>query len=502
MQLFLTALERLAAGPDTLHHAASLRTFALTHGDYLHYTPEEPQRLGLSDGVPFFLDEDGHYDRDINRFLRNLPVLGAKSTKTWLAYACDIGLWARFLREVCGKHLWEANQSDINAYYRVRRITDGDLKVEATTWNRGVAALDKLYQWAYHEKLVEALPFTYKTATRIQVPGYESPIPVQRNLARERGASEGDLRYVSLEQYLVFRDVGLRGLTGVNGAADPSFKGRQGERNGAYADLLIMTGLRREEGGSFLAREVPDLHRLVLLPGQKSVPYQMPAGRCKGRKSRKVFLPLRVIRSLQAYTEFERLSAVGKGRKRGHYATVKKPLLVRPNGPNAYTMIETGGRLQFTRIGADAVGRILERDDEDALSPGQLFLGEAGLPLGIDSWNRVFRDASKRCQRLGYAIQVSPHTLRHTFAVNMLTMLIRSAIGSLHAEDLKPPSRRSYLRLIGDPLQRLQRMLGHSSITSTYIYLDTLDAAQEIVHEAVERWSAELDAARYIGEVA
>ena len=48
----------------------------------------------------------------------------------------------------------------------------------------------------------------------------------------------------------------------------------------------------------------------------------------------------------------------------------------------------------------------------------------------------------------------------------------------------------AYRRLIGDPLLKLQRLMGHSSIESTYIYLQHLEESRELVEAAVERWSA------------
>ncbi|MCR5860468.1 hypothetical protein [Mesorhizobium sp. J428] len=81
---------------------------------------------------------------------------------------------------------------------------------------------------------------------------------------------------------------------------------------------------------------------------------------------------------------------------------------------------------------------------------------------------------------------MTPHTLRHTFAVNMLSMLIREQIGTV----FDPHDRHgaAYRRMLGDPLQKLQHLLGHASITSTYIY-PGLDEAQELVEVAVDRWA-------------
>ena len=82
---------------------------------------------------------------------------------------------------------------------------------------------------------------------------------------------------------------------------------------------------------------------------------------------------------------------------------------------------------------------------------------------------------------------MTPHTLRHTFAVNMLSMLIREQIGTVF--DPQDRHGAAYRRILGDPLQKLQHLLGHASITSTYIYLDSLAEAQELVEAAADRWA-------------
>ncbi len=69
----------------------------------------------------------------------------------------------------------------------------------------------------------------------------------------------------------------------------------------------------------------------------------------------------------------------------------------------------------------------------------------------------------------------------------MLSMLIREQIGTV----FDPQDRHSagYRRILGDPLQKLQHLLGHASVTSTYIYLDSLAEAQELVDAAADRWA-------------
>ncbi|TIS55349.1 MAG: hypothetical protein E5W91_22720 [Mesorhizobium sp.] len=63
--------------------------------------------------------------------------------------------------------------------------------------------------------------------------------------------------------------------------------------------------------------------------------------------------------------------------------------------------------------------------------PLPLWLNEAGRPMTPAAWAAVFRRASARCCRAGLDLVVTPHALRHTFAVHMLSMLIHEQIGSV-----------------------------------------------------------------------
>ena len=75
----------------------------------------------------------------------------------------------------------------------------------------------------------------------------------------------------------------------------------------------------------------------------------------------------------------------------------------------------------------------------------------------------------------------------------MLSMLIREQIGAVVHERPGSVGAAVYRRMIGDPLQKLQRLMGHASITSTHIYLDSLDESRELVEAAAARWAEDLE---------
>ena len=74
----------------------------------------------------------------------------------------------------------------------------------------------------------------------------------------------------------------------------------------------------------------------------------------------------------------------------------------------------------------------------------------------------------------------------------MLAMLIRETFGSLAPAQVDAESA-TYQRLLGDPLRHLQRLLGHAHVATTYVYLDNLSDANEVVEAALDRWMAQLD---------
>jgi integrase/recombinase XerD len=74
-----------------------------------------------------------------------------------------------------------------------------------------------------------------------------------------------------------------------------------------------------------------------------------------------------------------------------------------------------------------------------------MFATRSGLPI---IHRNAFRDVQRICQRAGVAVAVYPHLFRHQFAV-------------------------TYIRQGGD-IYRLSRLLGHTSVSTTQIYLRSM----------------------------
>jgi site-specific recombinase XerD len=477
------SLAGLAALPDGL--GGQFSSVAVDPGD----------RPELVDGTPFILDDDGSYDLQLNRFFRECPTIGVRSSNSVQAYARDLLTWLRFLVERRGgKSVWEADRQDIIAFHRSRRLTAGPGQITGASWNRSVTALEKFYGWAWDEGLLVGTPFSRKMAP---ARGRDvSRYAQQRSRSfREPGARPHDMRFIAMDRFVVFRDVGLRAHLS-DGCPDPTWRGHNGERDALFAELLTATGMRLAEASSLLPADLPR-HDDKLLGDARSCPVLLPPAICKGNKGREIRVPRRLLRRIDDYIAIERANAVARWRARRGWDRVRGPLYVsawqrRSVMLSAPGTMPTRRRLDVMGPGERARLVVLTADNAPA-EPAGLWLSNGGDPMRPAAWEAVFLRADMRCRALDLDLHITPHMLRHTFAVHMLSLLIRAQIG----EGVGDRDRHGavYRRVIGDPLQKLQRLLGHSSITSTYIYLDSLEESRSLVDAAALRWADDLDAA-------
>lgn len=473
-QLFFTDLSALrqSVTVDGVVRALSAKEIAVA------------ETLGLADEIPFILGRDRGYDQDLNRFFRACPTLGVRSPNSLRAYGRDILIWMRFLAERRdNKSLWAADRHDVSAFHAARRLALPPARISAASWNRSIAALDKLYGWAVEEGVIAKSPFTYRQSWRRTNSG--SVMTVTANAATERGARSHDVQFLSLNRYLLFREIGLRGRL-PDGSEDPTWQGRNSERNALFAELLVTTGLRLQEAASLLWVELPKLEPAGVV---RSRAFRLASAIGKGSKGRVIRLPERVLKRLHEYAALERVNVLMRGLQ-PHREWVKRPIRV---------ISHDRGRLllerQTTHAGVDVLtprerSRLMWAETSEPLC---LWLAEGARPMPSATWEVVFRRASARCRRFGIDLDVTPHMLRHTFAVHMLSLLVREQIGWV-LDERRSHIGTAYRRLIGDPLLKLQRLLGHSRIESTHIYLESLEESQEMIDAAVEAWELRINA--------
>ena len=442
-------------------------------------------RAGAADGLPFLLGSDGSYDLQLNRFFRELDSWGVRAANSVLAYARDIMLFCRFLAQSRGgKSIWQCDTADLRAYKRARLHTAGPAQVSVATWRRLVAALDKWAAWAVYEGLIGQLPFRYVDRNVFTPQGLRQ---VRINAESEPDPGPVPVKFVPFEDYLLWRDVGLRGRL-PDGRPDPSWQGRHDERNALFADLLIYTGMRLGEASCLLVPE---------LPGERAAASGLGAiglgsAVTKRSRARTVFAPPRLVRALDRYVRIERGEMVARIAAAGGYTLGGQGLAVRRAGRTGASLAGDGA-VKYGCLDASARSRLLlVTADGEVAGPLALWLSAGGLPVASSTWQSVFARANARCERFGVGVSVSPHTLRHSFAVHMLGLLLRQTVAALGGDPARTHTSVQVKRLlVGNPMRRLQLLLGHAQEATVYTYLDVLDEAQEIVASALARWDCE-----------
>ncbi|MGH3119772.1 MAG: tyrosine-type recombinase/integrase [Streptosporangiaceae bacterium] len=448
-------------------------------------------RAGVRAGQVFVLGADGSYDGQLNRFFRELDGWGVRADSSIAAYSRDVMLFCRFL--CCsrdGKSIWECDSGDLAAFKRVRLHGAQGQRVSVATWRRSISALDKWAAWALYEQLIEREPFRYIDKTVWTPSGAQR---VRVNACSEPDPGPSPVNFIGFEDYLMWRDVGLRGRL-PDGSADPSWRGRHDERNVVFADLLIYTGMRLSEASSLLVAELP-------AAGAQAGAISVAASVAKRSRARTVLAPRRLVRALHRYAAIERGELVARVAADGGYRVAGDTILVRRAGPVSVTFADGSSVAAGKLDPAARRALMLLTGDGEAAGPAALWLSTDGLPLAPSAWQSVFGRANARCARFGLDLRVSPHTLRHSFAVHMLGLLLRQTVAALgegyQAGSLT--SAQAKRLLVGNPLRKLQLLLGHRNEATVYAYLDVLDEAQEIVASALERWETQAGAAQLAG---
>ena len=453
------------------------------------------RRAGVRDGQPFLLGPDGSYDLQLNRFFRELSTWGVRAENSIAAYTRDVMLFCRFLHTSRGgKSIWQCDGEDLRSYKSVRLHTDGDQQVSVGTWRRSIAALDKWAAWAVHEKLLEVSPFRYQDKTVLTPQGMKR---VRVNVLQEPAGQGEPIRFLAFEDYLLWRDVGLRGEL-PDGRADLAWRGRHGERNASFADLLIYSGMRLGEGASLLVPEIPPVSAVAV--GRPPRGLYLSAAVTKRNKARTVFVNRRTLARLHRYIDIERDELVTRCLAAGAYRSAESTLWVQRAGSSGVTLAGGRGSWSYSRIGVAARRELMAVSDDGAQAgPLWLWLGADGHPLERSSWQSAFLRANERCASFDLGLTVSPHTLRHSFAVHMLGLLLRQTVRALGMQADRRFTHAEVKRLlIGNPMRKLQLLLGHAQEATVYTYLDVLDEAQEIVVAALDEWDAQAAALEHL----
>ena len=422
---------------------------------------ESSVRLGFGHRRPFILGDDGSYDHRLNAFFGACATLGVRSPASQRAYAYDVLAFARFLA-ASGRTVWEADRHDIDRYFDHRCGEAAPDPLSLRSWNRAVTALKTFYLWAREDGYVGEVPFRRKTVwTLPNGGGGRRPVEVLAGTVRA-GQSPRRIRFLTRDQYVAFRTVGLLGRL-PDGSEDLEWTGRNGARDAAFADLLVHSGARVTEAASLVVPELPAAMG-------DTVTMRLAAPTTKGAKGREVVFATGVLRSVNDYVALERANVV--------HRTAAKPLpddvvLVRrpPGAVSRKVEVNHDGlwsKASLANLPPAMRRRLFEVDAEgERVGPLGLWLNERGTVMAAAAWRGVFDRASARCRQHGLDLDVTPHMLRHTFAVHMLHHLVE-------AEGIVRPKtdERSFRSMVVNPVRTLQRLLGHAHIMTTYTYLE------------------------------
>jgi site-specific recombinase XerD len=416
--------------------------------------PSDFQRQSVRDGTPFILGSDGSYDRSVNAYLAELTAHLTPGTVR--AYAFDLLMWLRFLAEHRGlESPWDATPADVGAYYEARRSGPVELRIAAGTWDRQIGSLSRLFEWGRLHGLVD-----------------ENPCKVGGRVRLAKGHRR-EVHAISLRTYRDLRDLGFVGKT--------KFRDR------AFADVLLTSGGRRVEIGSLLECEVP-----VPRADKRNGRFVLAEAVCKNGKGRETIVDRIALQQVRDYRRFERRQAVAEAQRLGFASRMS---LRAERIVDGKVIFPSGDRVPVADLSVrERLG--LWVGESDTGGPAALWLTQDGRAMQPDSWNAVFTLASRRARRAGAAIElVTPHMLRHTFAVQLLKNLIDVQLGRLGAGGLGSVDSRSavYQRVTFDPLRIVQQKLGHRDQRTTQIYLNHLDEVQDMTDDALDRLRSQLD---------
>lgn len=426
---------------------------------------------GIRPGSAFMTRPDGGADPQLTAYFNSGPFLRlAESTQE--SYLKDYRLFFGFLwRRSCS---WiDATREDVEDYEDWRRRAPANpRRIGGSKWMRELAALSRLYAWAVASGHVVSNP----VATRVRVARDGRTVRSLDAAAHDVVAS--DVKWLTPRAWVRWRDVGLLGLD-AGGLPDASFRGRGGDRNAAYADLLFDSGLRRAEGASLLTLEVPATN-----PQSRYQRGRVASAAAKNGSGRPFYVTTATVRRIAAYLATSRAEVVEAAQVEGRYDRLPDKLVVEYSGSAPTPLLRwvdeaTGaaGESRLDRLTAPLRRRLFVRTPA-GLEPLWLWLGQDGMPFQAHSWEAVFSAASDRCRRvLGPAAPCcTPHMARHSFALSMLIALqhVMDTRFGLDAEQ-----RRDFAAIYGNPWRMVKDLLGHrSEETTRNIYLAPVQDVQ------------------------
>lgn len=431
-------------------------------------------------GMPFVTRDNQPY-RVVNQWLVSLPSEGCHSPKTWNAYALDIAAWVRYL-DVNGADLLDDPKTVLAphmAAYRSIRL-NGDPSGEfgtlsATSWTRTLTGITRFYDWANEEHLVSGHPTKFAQKVVRSRNGGTMQVRVNKSSART-GTRGNSIKSLTPEYVNFFVDAGMRAIE--PSTVESSNRASNTGRNSALAELLFASGLRINEARCLTIWEVPASPKYSEF-GRISL--NVPAKVAKRGKGRETWISASALATVRNYMDGERGICADAS-----YRNIPSPLVV--TAVRADGVVANGRYRRFGSLSESERMRLVAPDGTCPI----LFLTATGTPISPEGINNVFRRASERCQKIDPNFPfVTPHMLRHAFAINTLLELTAQQFAAYRkASEEKLGPREIVALTSGTPLLAVKDLLGHSSLQTTQIYINHIDpvavitTAEALIEEA------------------
>lgn len=423
-------------------------------------------RYSVPDGTPFVADFDGQLDRvrSLNAYLLEAARQRAYSRDTLLNKHARplVGLLEHVRVRDSTADLVDATREDLVGYRdkRVILLTPG-------SWNNELSAISNFFHYAMARGWIDTDPIPrWGAAGRVTI--------------RDRTTHTRRVKFLTEAQARRFLDFGLRG----DGSPREEFPAYP-ERDYALGLTFVSTGLRRVEAALLLDAEIPSEVE------SNGVHTFWRIG--KGERHREVWITDVLADVVHSYRRKERWPLVEKAQPRLRRARRDGKLILAEKlvtSANGQVRVVIGGTAHSLDHISDAVRANLAVVREDGIiEPLALFLVEGGRPPALRTINSLFNDASARVLARGHHpdtppahLDVTPHVMRHTFAVRTLAALIRH--GRIEANDP--------YALLSSPLLVVQELMGHGDLATTLRYLHLAERYSDQVPDALRFAAAAL----------
>jgi len=435
-------------------------------------------RAGCHAGRPFIVADDGYWPPDFNAFLCALPGFGVRSPASAVTYAYNL-LAVNDFAQARNQTVWELDGPAFRQLVSARQSGPGAVGTSALIGT--LAAGDKLFQWGVEAGYADGNPLPRKRRWVRRLGGPAEPVESMELSPRSPGPAP--VQFLSVDQYQRF----LSALSLTSRGCRPR---RTPDRDSAYAQLTVSTGLRRAESGLLLTCEIP-------VDGSGTpADCWLARGSAKYRSGRMFQVHAPAARDVHKYWTLERAVAVERGTRSGRYDGAGWRRVTAVTGSGSSLVLRVDGK----NVRADTLApvdrmRLLDVTGENP-EPMMVWLTESGMPMHPECWTGVFARVSDRAfidAPYGSRVRVTPHVLRHTFATHMLSMLIASNVAAARAMS-EPNVDLEVLQLrLFEPVGQLKRMLGHRSAETTWRYVHLLREVGDVVRETLADWSEAVD---------